>query len=75
MPWDVSCEEDLTEKVGGEVLAFAVQKVQEIVALADAVPAITSGKQVIKPTFQCSRIAIDPQFPRTCRGGLWTGRV
>ena len=46
VPWDVSCEEDLTKKVGGEVLAFAVQKVQEIVALADAVPDITSGKQV-----------------------------
>lgn len=46
VPWDVSCEEDLTKKVGGEVLAFAVQKVHEIVALADAVPDITSGKQV-----------------------------
>lgn len=46
VPWDVSCEEDLTKKVGGEVLAFAVEKVQEIVALADAVPDITSGKQV-----------------------------
>ncbi len=42
----MSCEEDLAEKVGGEVLAFAVQKVQEIVDLADAIPDIISGKEV-----------------------------
>ncbi|CAB1115662.1 unnamed protein product [Ectocarpus sp. CCAP 1310/34] len=45
VPWDVTCEEDLAEKVGGDVLAFAVQKVQEIVALAEAVPKITAGKE------------------------------
>eukprot|EP00903_Cladosiphon_okamuranus_P014569 g13512.t1 len=45
VPWDVSCEEDLSKKVGGKVLAFAVQKVEEVVALTDAVPDITSEKQ------------------------------
>ncbi|CBN73953.1 5-methyltetrahydropteroyltriglutamate--homocysteine S-methyltransferase [Ectocarpus siliculosus] len=45
VPWDVTCEGDLAEKVGGDVLAFAVQKVQEIVALAEAVPKITAGKE------------------------------
>lgn len=46
VPWDVSCEEGLTDKVGGNVLAFAVQKVGEIVDLAKAVPFIAAGKQV-----------------------------
>lgn len=46
VPWDVSCEEGLAEKVGGDVLAFAVQKVAEIVAVAHALPEISAGKQV-----------------------------
>lgn len=46
VPWDLSCEEGLTTKVGGEVLAFAVQKVSEVVALANALPDIVGGKQV-----------------------------
>lgn len=46
VPWDAACEDGLTEKVGGDVIAFAVQKVQEIVALANAVPDIIAGKQV-----------------------------
>lgn len=47
LPWDVFCEKSLSEKVGGEVLAFAVQKVGEIVAVSKAVPAvIVEGKKV-----------------------------
>lgn len=46
VPWDLSCEEGLAKKVGGDVLAFAVQKIAEIVALADAIPFIVNGKEV-----------------------------
>lgn len=46
VPWDLSCEDSLANKVGGDVLAFAVQKVAEIVALADAMPFIVAGKEV-----------------------------
>ncbi|CAN0165448.1 unnamed protein product, partial [Scytosiphon promiscuus] len=45
VPWDAACEDGLTEKVGGDVIAFAVQKVQEIVALANAFPDIIAGKK------------------------------
>ncbi|CAN0380471.1 unnamed protein product, partial [Laminaria digitata] len=45
VPWDLSCEGDLAKKVGGDVLAFAVQKVAEIVDLADAISFIVAGKE------------------------------
>ena len=72
VPWDVSCEEDLTKKVGGEVLAFAVQKVQEIVALADAVPDVVSGARV-SLTFQRRRTA-GLGFSGTARASAVAGR-
>ena len=46
LPWDVSCEKGLSEKVGGEVVAFAVQTVREIVAVSEAVSAIVAGEKV-----------------------------
>ncbi|CAN0105875.1 unnamed protein product [Ascophyllum nodosum] len=45
LPWDVSCEKGLSEKVGGEVVAFAVQTVREIVAVSEAVSAIVAGEK------------------------------
>lgn len=69
LPWDVSCEKSLSEKVGGEVLAFAVQKVGEIVAVSKAVPAvIAEGKKVP------ARKQLGTEISFFCSGGGGWGR-
>lgn len=48
VPWDSSCEADLAKKVGGDgnVIAFAAQKVKELVALANSASNIMAGSKV-----------------------------
>lgn len=49
VPWDASCETDLAQKIGGgdgNVIAFAAQKVTEVVKLAGSVPGVAAGKTV-----------------------------
>ncbi|CAM9473892.1 unnamed protein product [Discosporangium mesarthrocarpum] len=45
VPWDASGETDLNSRVGGDVIAFAAQKLHEIAAVGAAMADIAEGKE------------------------------